>query len=284
MAPTCRRPRTRAGRQRSVAFSLDLGVAPVVNPEVGQACAAAIEKLEAAGCRVEETCPDLNDSKMTFGTLRGAAFLANMGPLLEKHRDALKPEVIANAEFGFRLSAEDIVRAEIAQGEIIRRMASFFERYDALICPAALCPPIRVERRYLERLHGVTFDGYLGWAVMTTVISVTSCPVLAIPCGFTASGLPIGLQVVGPARSEAKLLAIGAYLERLSRWRPARRSNRGPARERGRLSRTDLRRLSVLAAVWSSVAGQGDNGQDAGDVGIVTIAPGRRRTTRPMWR
>ncbi|HKH34150.1 MAG TPA: amidase family protein, partial [Beijerinckiaceae bacterium] len=135
--------------------------------------------------------------------------------LLAQHRAALKPEVIANAEFGLSLSAEEVVRAEVAQGEIIRRMAQFFERYDALICPVALCPPIKAEERYLTSLHGVTFDSYLGWAVMTCVISVTSCPVLALPCGFTAGGLPVGVQIVGRQRSEAALLSIGAYLERL---------------------------------------------------------------------
>jgi amidase len=199
----------------AVAFSLDLGIARIVDPEVARVCTAAARKLQAAGCRVDEGCPDLQEAERTFQTLRGAVFVANMGPLLERHRDLLKPEVIANAEFGFGLGVADIVRAEIAQGEIVRRMARFFERYDVLICPAVLCPPIPVEQRYVESLHGVAFDGYLGWLVMTCAISVTGCPVLALPCGFTARGLPVGLQIIGPPRSDAKLLGIGAYLERL---------------------------------------------------------------------
>jgi amidase len=199
----------------AAAFSLGLGVAPVVDPEVARVCGAAATKLASDGCRVDETCPDLADAVATFQTLRGAAFVANMGPLLEKHRDALKPDVIANVEFGAKLSVGDIAQAEIAQGEIVRRMARFFEQYDVLICPAALSPPIEVEQSYLENLHGTRFEGYLGWLVMTWVISVTCCPVLALPYGFTPGGLPIGLQIIGPPRSDAKLLAIGAYLERL---------------------------------------------------------------------
>jgi amidase len=202
-------------RPARVAFSLDLGIAPIVDPEVTRVCTTAIRKLEAEGCVVEEVCPDLKDAERIFHTLRGAAFVANLAPLLNEHRKALKPEVIANAEFGLKLSAEDVVRAEIAQGEIVRRMALFFDRYDALICPVALCPPIKAEERYLANLHGVTFDSYLGWVVMTCVISVTGCPVLALPCGFTASGLPVGIQIVGRPRSEATLFAFGAYLEAL---------------------------------------------------------------------
>lgn len=211
----------RPRRPARVAFSLDLGIAPVVDPEVARICVAAVRKLEGEGCVVEEACPDLHEAEKTFHTLRGAAFVANLAPLLGQHRAALKPEVIANAEFGLSLSAEEVVRAEVAQGEIIRRMAEFFERYDALICPVALCLPIKADERYLTSLHGVTFDSYLGWAVMTCVISVTGCPVLALPCGFTAGGLPVGVQIVGRPRSEAALLSMGAYLERLLEVSPA---------------------------------------------------------------
>jgi amidase len=208
-------------RPARVAFSLDLGVAPVVDPEVARICLAALARLEGEGCVVDEVCPDLHDAEATFQTLRGAAFVANLAPLLSEHRAALKPEVIANAEFGLRLSAEEVVRAEVAQGEIVRRMAEFFERYDALICPVALCPPIKAEERYVTSLNGVTFDSYLGWVVMTCVISVTGCPVLALPCGFTAAGLPVGVQIVGRPRSEAALFSMGAYLERLLDVSPA---------------------------------------------------------------
>ena len=90
-------------RPARVAFSLDLGVAPVVDPEIARVCTAALKKLEREGCQVDEACPNLSDAERTFYILRGAAFVANIGSLLEKHRDALKPDVIANAEFGFGL-------------------------------------------------------------------------------------------------------------------------------------------------------------------------------------
>ena len=70
-----------------------------------------------------------------------------------------------------------------------------------------------MQERYLREIDGVPLGDYLGWLVMTTVISATGCPVLALPCGFTRGGLPVGVQVVGPARSETELLAIGAFME-----------------------------------------------------------------------
>ncbi|HEV2007136.1 MAG TPA: amidase [Burkholderiales bacterium] len=198
-----------------VAFSVDLGVAPVIHREVRAACTAAAEKIARDGVTVEEAHPDLDDAEKNFMILRGAIYIARIGPLLEKHRDLLKPEVIENTEFGLRLSLGEVVAAEIAQGELIRRVARFFENYDLLICPAVMCPPFPVETRYVEQLDGVKLQGYMGWLVMTCALSITACPILSIPCGFTAGGLPIGLQVVAPMRAESRLISYGAYLEQL---------------------------------------------------------------------
>lgn len=205
----------RPHKPKRIAFSVDLGIAPVVHREVRAVCTAAAEKLARDGVTVEEAHPDLSDAEKNFMILRGAIYIARIAPLLEKHRHLLKPEVIGNTEFGLGLKLTEVVAAEIAHGELIRRVARFFENYDLLICPAVILPPFPVETRYIEELDGVKLQGYMGWLVMTWALSMTACPVLSIPCGFTADGLPIGLQVVAPTRAEARLFAHGAYLEQL---------------------------------------------------------------------
>lgn len=202
------------------AFSADLGVARAVDREVRAACRAAAEKLARDGVVVEEAHPDLSDAEKTFLTLRGAVFIGRHAQLMEKHRHLYKPEIIENTEFGLKLTPREIVEAEIAQGELIRRVARFFEKYDLLIVPAVTCPPFDVNRRYPAEVDGVRFEGYMGWLVLTLAITVTACPVMALPGGFTASGLPIGLQLVGPPRSEAKLFATASYLETLLDVKP----------------------------------------------------------------
>jgi amidase len=198
-----------------VAVSTDLGVAPVVDREVRAMIRAVADKLAGEGVVVEEAHPDLSDAARHFLTLRGAVYIARIAPLLEQNRHLLKPEVVENAEFGLGLKLADVVAAEIAQGEIIRRTAVFFGDYDALICPATLCPPFPVELRYPESWDGVSFDGYMGWLALTCAVTMTACPVLSLPCGFTASGLPLGLQMIGKPRGEAALFAQGAWLENL---------------------------------------------------------------------
>ena len=80
-------------------------------------------------------------------------------------------------------------------------------------CPAAIAPPFPVEQRYLAELNGHRFPSYIDWVAINYAITLTACPVLSLPCGFTASGLPVGLQIVGPPRGEARLLAAAAMLE-----------------------------------------------------------------------
>ena len=203
-----------------VAFSTDLGIARAVDKEVRATCRVAAEKLARDGVAVEETHPDLADAERTFLALRGAVFVARHAQLMEKHRNLYKQEIIDNTEFGLKLTPRQIVEAEIAQGELIRRTARFFENYDLLICPAVSCPPFDVNQRYVAEVEGVRFEGYMGWLVLTLAITVTACPVMALPGGFTASGLPIGLQLVGPPRGDAKLIAMASYLEVLLDVKP----------------------------------------------------------------
>src|SRR5262245_4352396 len=157
----------RPHKPRRIAFSTDLGIARAVDREVRDVCEAAADKLSRDGAVVEERHPDLSDAEKIFLTLRGAVFIARHAELLKKHRHLYKQEIIENTEFGLRLKPEEIVAAEVAQGELIRRTAKWFEHYDLLVCPAVSCPPFDVNMRYPEQVDGVRMDGYMGWLVLT---------------------------------------------------------------------------------------------------------------------
>ncbi|HET6221097.1 MAG TPA: amidase family protein, partial [Dongiaceae bacterium] len=108
-----------------------------------------------------------------------------------------------------------IARADTARGRLYHRMVEFFRRYDLLLCPAACVPPFDVRTRWLTALDGVTFDNYVEWIRITYAITLTSCPVIAVPCGFTGNGLPVGLQMIGRPRGEADLLAAAGAFEEM---------------------------------------------------------------------
>ncbi len=202
----------RARLPRRVAFSPNLGIVPV-DSEVVAICERAAQRFEELGVTVEHATPDFSGARETFQTLRAAWFAGEHMEHLARHRDQLKPEVIWNIEKGMALSAEDIARAELERGALYRRLVRFFEEYDLLLCPTAIVPPFDVHRRYVEEVEGERFDNYVDWISITFVITLTSCPALSLPAGFTTEGLPVGLQLVAPPRSEADLLSAAAALE-----------------------------------------------------------------------
>ncbi|WP_395689421.1 amidase [Aestuariivirga sp.] len=200
-------------RPRRVAVSRDLGLPPV-DREVAGLVLAAAAKLEAAGVIVEEAHPDLTEARDCARTLRALSY-ANMKPLLDAHRDLLKPEVVWNIEQGLALTGADIARAEAQRGELFRRMRAFFDSFDLLLCPATIVPPFPAGQRYVTECDGVTFSSYVDWLMIVHAVTLTCSPALSLPCGFTADGLPVGLQVVAPGRGEARLLAGARFIEQV---------------------------------------------------------------------
>ncbi len=205
----------RPAKPTRVAFSPDLGGITPVDAEIVAVCRRALERIAAAGVAVEEAAPDLSPATDVFTVLRAARFAAAQAPTLAMHRAALKPEVVWNIERGLALTADEIGRAERERGAMQRRMVAFLQTYDLLLTPAAIVPPFPVEQRWLAELNGHSFPSYIDWVTIAYAITLTGCPALSLPCGFTAAGLPVGLQIVGPPRGEAALLRAATWIEDL---------------------------------------------------------------------
>ena len=199
-------------KPKRVAISRDLGITPV-DPEAAGVVMAAGAKLQAAGVIVEEAHPDLSEMMNCFQTLRALSFAVGMRQLLIDHRNLLKPEVIWNIEKGLALSVDEIAKAEVQRGALFHRMGKFLSEFDLLLCPATIVQPFPVEQRYPTHCNGVEFETYVDWLLIVTVATMCACPAISIPCGFTKSKLPVGLQIIAPNRGEAKLLAGAKFVE-----------------------------------------------------------------------
>jgi amidase len=199
-------------KPKRVAISRDLGITPV-DPEIAAIVMRTGEALQRAGIIVEEAHPDLTEMMSCFQTLRALGFAVGMWQLLVDHRELLKPEVIWNIEKGLELSVEQIAKAEAQRGALFHRMAAFLKDYDFLLCPATIVPPFPVALRYPTHCNGVEFESYVDWLLIVAVATMCACPAISIPCGFTQSNLPVGLQIIGPHRGEAKLLAGAKFIE-----------------------------------------------------------------------
>lgn len=200
-------------RPSKVAFSVDLGGITPVDPEVASIAEAAARRFEDMGVPVVEATPDFSDVQEIFQTLRAMQFATAKRELLATHRDQLKPEVVWNIEKGLALTMEEIASAELARGRLYQRVETFFRQYDLLLSPATIVPPYPVEQRYVESCGGHAFSNYIEWCTVAYAITCSSCPAMSVPAGFTANGLPVGLQIAGKPRGEADLLSAAALYE-----------------------------------------------------------------------
>jgi amidase len=199
-------------KQLRVAFSRDLGIVPM-EPEIADICQAATARLAVLGADVTTEIPDFSGALDSFQTLRAVLVATMMGELYEQHRDAIAPEIIGNIERGLNISASEVFAAERYRWQLYGQLEQFFLHHDLLICPAASIEPFPIEQRYVEVIDGKACETYIDWFAITFALSLTGCPVLSLPCGHTANGLPVGIQIMGKPRGEAQLLAAAAALE-----------------------------------------------------------------------
>ncbi|MCW5748769.1 MAG: amidase [Alphaproteobacteria bacterium] len=200
-------------KPKRVAWGGGFNGACPLDPEVEAICRAATERFVELGAIVEERAPDATGARDAFQVFRGHYMAASNGPLLQTKRDLMKPEVIWNIEYGLSLTSADIRRAMVLQGQLYGRFARFMEDVDILAVPAAPVPPFPVEMRYVESINGQKMPSYIDWVLITSIITMTGLPSVSVPAGFTSSGLPVGLMLVGRPRGEAALLGAARLFE-----------------------------------------------------------------------
>ena len=195
-----------------IAWTEDLGFLPV-EKAVREVFLATRPVFEAMGCRIEEKAPDLRDAPAIFQTLRAHQFAAAFGQFYAEHREKLKDTVQWNIARGIDLSAEEVARAQAGHTAIYRRMLSFFEDWDFLVLPTTQVLPFPKTQEWVREIEGVTFENYLQWMEICSAITLTGCPVISMPCGFSANGLPVGLQIVGPPGDDLAVLRLARAFE-----------------------------------------------------------------------
>ena len=95
-----------------------------------------------------------------------------------------------------------------------RRFLALFDEVDVLICPACSVSPFPHEQLSVTEINGQAMDTYMRWLAITYGITMTTHPVVVLPCGRDHRGLPFGIQIVGRCQDDATLLRIAGALER----------------------------------------------------------------------
>ncbi|MDI9972159.1 amidase family protein [Rhodococcus sp. IEGM 1307] len=199
-----------------VAVSADLnGIFPVDAP-VREIHDRQSSIFAAAGAVVAEDAPSIPDAEWVFRTLRAWRFKIDLGDRADATPELLKPSLLDNIRQADRLSADDVAKAMVAQAEIQQRAVEFFTHHDILVMPVSQVLPFDAELEYPAAVDGRRCDDYLDWMTSALTVTVLGCPAISVPAGFSADGLPVGVQIVAAPGNDLFLLDVARAYEQLN--------------------------------------------------------------------
>ncbi|MEM8811239.1 MAG: amidase family protein [Pseudomonadota bacterium] len=198
-----------------IAFAPTLGGFAPVEPEIAEIMQSAVTRFESVGTVVEGACPALADLERTYLVLRGFYWAALPGRMPDKVQEGFNPTLKQNIAFGRNLTTDDLIDAHRNRSRLFLEMHRFLQTYDVVACAVIGPEPGPVEEEYPRRVAGEPVHDYVDWLRFSFLATTTGLPALSLPVGWTQSGLPVGLQLIGPPRGEAKLLAVASVLEDL---------------------------------------------------------------------
>jgi amidase len=207
---------------KRIAWSGDFRGYLPFEPGVLDVCKSALKVFEAMGCLVEEAQPDypLDPVWRAFLTLRawqsGSSLLTYYND--PKQRALLKPEAIFEVESGLKLNAFDVSAALAVRTEWYQAVRRFFDKYDYFIVPTAQLFPFDVNLHWPQEIAGTKMTTYHEWMKCVLPITMSGCPALAAPAGFSNGGLPIGIQIVAPLHAELACLQLAFGYDTATSW------------------------------------------------------------------
>ncbi|MFW6074073.1 MAG: amidase [Chloroflexota bacterium] len=199
-----------------VAWSPDLGYANV-HPEVSELSAAAARRFEDLGCEVSQDHPKTGDPWPIMEVIFMMSQLESHIDDFEDVRSKLDPGRVTLLDRARRVTGERFLRALRDWDRYYHEVRTFMDGYDLLLTPTIATTPFAAGEDKPGTINGKSTT-YLGWTGFSYPFNLTGQPAASVPCGFTASGLPVGLQIVGRHRDDLTVLNAAAAFEEANPW------------------------------------------------------------------
>jgi aspartyl-tRNA(Asn)/glutamyl-tRNA(Gln) amidotransferase subunit A len=202
----------------SVGFSPDLGGSTPVDPEVRALVERAAAQFEALGARVELVDrPFVDPVPILAATIPLEFDLGSMRPLVEAHRATLNTRIADWVDAEWR--GADFSDALTARKRLALEVAELFGRYDLLVTPTAPTAALPLELPEPMTIGGHRIaDPRRMLQPFVCAFNLTGNPAASLPCGWTAGGLPVGLQVVGGHLADLLVLQASLAYEAIAPW------------------------------------------------------------------
>lgn len=194
-----------------VAMFRDMGLP--WEPEVIETIRAQSKVFESIGCVVEEAEPDYRDANECFLAWRHWMIESRFGDLIASKGDQLNEYIHWHVEEGRKLTGPYLSRIELKRSSLYQRVRKFFENYDFFVLPVNQVLPFDVTCHYPTEIAGTKMDNYLSWMKSACYITTTGNPAASVPCAFSKSGLPIGIQIVGRRHEDWGVLQMAYAFE-----------------------------------------------------------------------
>lgn len=182
-----------------------------LQPEVAAAAEKALRDAEMLGARVVPVkLPDMDAVNLVALTV----LLCEAAAALEPHlgqRDKFSKQVLSLLDQGRLLPATDYINAQRLRHKFAREFAAVWRQADVLLTPTTPTVAPKIGQTTID-IGGVATDVRLATTRLVRSFNLFGLPALSIPYG-KSGGLPIGLQIIGPAFEEARVLRVGAALE-----------------------------------------------------------------------
>jgi amidase len=169
--------------------------------------------FESLGCIVEEAEPDFGGANEAFLAWRHWSTEMAFGDLIATRGDELNEYIHWHVEEGRKLTGPQLSRIEAKRSALFQRLVAFMNQYEFFLLPVNQVLPFDVNTRYPTEISGVKMENYIAWMKSAYYISAAGNPAMSVPCAFSQSGLPIGIQIVGRHHDDWGVLQLGYAFE-----------------------------------------------------------------------
>ncbi len=204
-----------------VAWWRGLGGIPF-QPEIRRVVDANRKVFEDLGCVVEEAEPDFSGVDEAFPVLRYISNYPRYAALVKQRPEWVKDTIKFEVQEAERAGGADIARALARQALMFDQSRQFFERYSYFILPVTQVEPFDVNTPYPTEIDGTAMRTYIDWMRACWYVSFMANPAISVPAGFSATGLPVGLQIVGRHRDEWSVLQLAHAFEQATGYAKGR--------------------------------------------------------------